>query len=93
MGTALLVFIIFFWGYMFFANPLLVNPFYVSEKILDNSLQDSTIILLAVLSPIAFLTCGFLVFPIILFLFVTMANERKLIDIIENLCKLEELKL
>jgi len=93
VGTTLLVLIILFWGYLFFKSPLLVNPYYVFDRIQDNSLPDSTITLLAVLSPIAFLTCGFLVLTIVLFLFALMANERKLIDIIDNLCKIDAMKV
>ena len=92
VGTALLVLILFFWGYLFFENPLLVNPYHVFERIQDNSLPETTLTLLAVLTPTAFLTCGFLVLTIILFLLALMANERKLLDIIDNLCRLNEMK-
>ncbi|MGA1875728.1 MAG: hypothetical protein ACMUIA_08965 [bacterium] len=83
VGSLLLAGIVSFYAYFFVKHPLLANPYDVIDQIASNSLSDSTLSLLAVFCPIAFIICGFLLLALILFVFAAMSNERKLLKIIE----------
>jgi len=80
--------VIIFWGYLFLNIPLLVNPFYVLNQTEKGEISVSSLILLATMGSMAFLIIGFILLAFIVFMFFTgMANERKLIAIIDILRK------
>ena len=82
------------WGsyiiYMFIKKPLLINPFYVINKIKMDQLDETTLILLGVLSSIAFCLLSVIVIIFIIFMAIAANNEWKLISIIETLNKTDK---
>ena len=71
--------------YLFVWNPLLINPFEVMRSLEEGSLPVATLALLAVFGSIAFVTCCLLILVMVWFLSVAISNERRLIDIIDQL--------
>jgi hypothetical protein len=70
-------------GWMWRYQPLLVNPVAVTRALADGGIDDSLLLLMAGLLPVAVLLSLILTAAVVLFAFVAFANERKLIAIIE----------
>lgn len=85
VGIFILVVLLAFCGWLFAVNPLLINPFIVIFRLKNDSIPFPTLTLMASFLPIAVLMCFFLVFIIILFLFVSFANEKKYLNIIQKI--------
>lgn len=80
VGIFILVVLLAFCGWLF-----AVNPFIVIFRLKNDSIPFPTLTLMASFLPIAVLMCFFLVFIIILFLFVSFANEKKYLNIIQKI--------
>ena len=72
-------------AWLFWKTPLLINPYAVLEQLQAGIMPDSTVALLAGLLPIVLLACLVLLLAMVLFLFVTLANERNYMAMIEKL--------
>lgn len=85
VGTAALVVIAGFAGYLFAAVPLLINPFHAIEQIEADAVPNGTMVLMAAMTPLVFLALLFLMAVFVLFVFIAFANERRLLGIIDAL--------
>ena len=85
VGVFLVVVLMAFAGALFWFVPLLANPFKVMRLLESNSLALSTMAFSAALLPILFLTCILLMFFLLLFVFVSLSNERKYLSILRKL--------
>jgi len=71
--------------WLYIKSPLLINPFEVASQIESGTLKESTLTIMALITPIMVLTCLLLLMIIIIFAFVAFSNERKYLRIIESL--------
>jgi len=71
--------------YVFVRTPLLANPFYVNDALLDRTLADGQARAMAVFVPILFWMVFLLGVMLILLAFASFANERKWAQIVEAL--------
>jgi hypothetical protein len=85
LGTLLLIGISAFVVWAFLRNPLLANPFEVASRLGAETIELSTLILMAGLFPIMFLACFLMLFVIVLFGFAAFSNEKKYLEIIDSL--------
>jgi hypothetical protein len=85
VGTFLLLFLLFIAGWMYFHNPLLVNPFAVAAEVDAASLDPSTLILMAILLPVGILVAFFVLTVLVLLGFGVIFNEKKYQQIIDVL--------
>ncbi len=72
-------------AWLFVTNPLLVNPSMVVSRLEADTLETPTLMLMAAMTPWLFLMCLILLAVVILFAFTAVANERRLIQIIDDL--------
>lgn len=84
-GTASLAGVVIMAGYLIVANPLLINPFYVIAQIEADSIPQSTLLLLAVIAPLAVLLSLLILVVMIAYVFAAMGNEKRLIAIVDRL--------
>lgn len=85
VGTLLLLGISTLLAWLFLRNPLLANPFEVASRLGAETIEQSTLILLAGLLPLMFLACFSILFIMILFGFTVFSNEKKYLKIIDSL--------
>ena len=85
VGGGLTAAVVGFWIFAFFRFPLLYNPFHVMARLEARALKPSTLELSALLCPIGFQLCGFLMLMLLLFAWVAMAREKKYQGIIKTL--------
>ncbi len=85
VGTCLLLFILFIPGWMYFHNPLLINPLAVAAEVNAASLEPSTLILMAILFPVGILLAFFVLTVLVLLGFGVIFNEKKYQQIIDAL--------
>lgn len=85
VGAVLLAIIVGFWGWLFFAQPLLANPMHVLEAVRTQAIPADTLWLMAGILPLTVLATGVLLMILMLFLFAGRRNEKKLLDIIDAL--------
>jgi hypothetical protein len=74
-GSILLTTVIGFGGFLFWRVPTLANPYAVLSRLETNSIPQSTMMISAVLLPIAFMACVILAASIVLFTFAHLSNE------------------
>ncbi len=84
-GTILLITLIGFGAFLFWRVPMLANPHAVLSRLEANSISQSTMVVSVVLLPILFVVCVILASSIVLFTFAHLANERKYLQIIQNM--------
>jgi hypothetical protein len=84
-GMLLIVVIIVFLIGIYFRAPLLINPYALLARLGAKNIAQSTLVLLAGMLPIAFLTVFFLLLVIVLYMFAFISREKKYIQIIEAL--------
>jgi len=77
-------------GFLFLTSPMLVAPWEVAARIRTGSLPLSTLQTMALMLPITFLGCFVLLVAVVAFQFAGCANERRLLDIIDVLCRSAE---
>ncbi len=88
VGPSLLAVIGCFTAWLFWKNPLLVNPNTVLARMEARSIPGSTMSVMVGLLPVVSLMCLFLVVVMVLFVFMAFANEKKYLAIIERLAAL-----
>lgn len=85
VGSAMLAMVFGFGAWLWFSNPLLINPWAVLSGLDSESIEDTTITLMAGMLPLVMLTCLFLLVVTLVLSFAAFANERRLIAIIRRL--------
>jgi hypothetical protein len=85
VGTVLLCLLIGLGVWLLLFRPLMFNPLIVLSELKNNSIQESTLFLLAGLLPITVVMCLELTLVIIIFGFVAFSNEKKHIAVIRRL--------
>lgn len=85
VGAALLAMIAVLAAWLFFSNPLLINPWAVLSKLEAGSLPDSTLATMATLLPVVMFTCLFVLVVALVFFWVAFSNERKHLALIRRL--------
>lgn len=71
-----------FYGWAFLKHPLLANPVAVLQLVQAPAPDTATLSLLAVITPILFLTVGGLVLLLLLFVTIGLINEGRLIRLL-----------
>ncbi len=82
IGFLLLMGILATLVWLWFQQPLLINPLEVVNRLEAGSMQNSTLVMMAVMLPLVFLICFVLLVIVVLFAYVTFANEKKHLTII-----------
>lgn len=77
VGTVLLAVLIAFLAWLYYHNPLLVNPFEIISRLEKGTVEQSTLVLMAVLLPFMFLTCFVLLAALVLFVFSAFSAEKR----------------
>ncbi len=85
VGVPMIVVMIGFLVGLYFRAPLLINPYALMARLEAKNIDQSTIVLSALLLPIAFLVLFFLLFAIVLLTFALISKEKKYIRIIDAL--------
>lgn len=85
VGTILLLCLLAVAGWLFVTVPELVNPVYVQTELKNESIEISKLQLMAAMLPIVVVLCFVLTGSVIFFGFVTFANERQYLRIIDEL--------
>lgn len=86
VSGALLIAILSFVGWLFWVNPLLVNPWAVIARLQAHSLPESTLSVMAFMLPVAMLLCIAILCILLLLAFLAVSNERRHLAIIDRLC-------
>lgn len=84
-GWLLLAAIVAVLGFLFVASPILVSPWEVAARMRTDTLPLSTMQTMALMLPVTFLGCFVLLVAVVGFQFAAVANERRLIAIIDTL--------
>jgi hypothetical protein len=71
--------------FMYLRNPMLVNPWLVMDGVEAQSIPPATLGMMAILLPVIFLVCCFLIAVLVIFQFGWVANERRLLEIVDKL--------
>lgn len=90
VGTLLLAAVLTLTAWLFWSNPLLVNPWAVLTGLKAQSLPESTLSLMAFLLPIATLLCLSTLCILVLLTFVAFSNERRHIAVIDRLIRTQD---
>ncbi len=77
VGGGLLAALALFSGWLFVQNPLLINPMEIVQRLQGSGLDPSTLMTMAGLLPLVFLSSIFLVLLLILFTFAKFRTESK----------------
>jgi hypothetical protein len=85
VGSAMLVLIFAFAAWLWFSNPLLINPWAVLSGLDSNTIEDTTLTLMAGMLPLVMLTCLFLLVVALVLSFAAFSNERRHIAVIRRL--------
>ena len=85
VGSIALATVLVFAGWLWFSNPLLINPWAVLSGLESGSIPDTTLALMAALLPVTMLTCLFVIIAGLILSFIAFSNERKHIAIIRSL--------
>jgi len=84
MGVCLIAVASFgFWAWLY--QPLLANPFEVARRINDGQLDDTSIVLMAVMLPIAMLVSIGLTGAVVALCWTGLSKERRYMRIIDSL--------
>ncbi|MDY0281724.1 MAG: hypothetical protein RBR35_14325 [Salinivirgaceae bacterium] len=73
------------WAYL--RTPMLVNPYAIKEKIMNNTIQNSTLTLMSMMLPIAIWALFTSILVLIGFMFSWNAMEKKYLRIIERITR------
>ncbi len=71
------------WAYL--KTPMLLNPFIVQERILNKQIEQSSLVLMSVMLPVAFSTVFFILIVLVVFMFIWNSHEKKYLKIIEQM--------
>lgn len=70
--------------WMYFTNPLLVDPFRVLARLQTDTIPGPTLRLMAALVPILVLLCVALAIALLVFAYASFANERRYLAIVQR---------
>ena len=84
-GSLLLILLCVLLVWLYFRSPLLVNPFEVMTRLDAGTIEESTLLLSAVLLPVMTLSCIVVLIAMILLMFSAFSNEKKHLQLIEEL--------
>lgn len=76
-------------AWLLITTPLMINPYYVMQRVEAGSLSESTMIVSAVMLPLVTVALIGLMFVLIAGMYACFANERKYIAMIDNLSSTE----
>ncbi len=85
VGGGLLAALALFSGWLYVKNPLLINPLEIVQRLQGGGLDPSTLMTMAGLLPVVFLSSIFLVLLLILFTFAKFRTESKYLALLEEL--------
>ena len=84
-GPLLLVALASLGAWLYWRQPLLINPFEVASRLESGAITDPTLSLIALLLPLLMLNSLVLVAIMVIFMYGAFSNERKFIAIIQAL--------
>ena len=84
IGIILLIAIIGVAVYLYFSSPLLMNPRETSALLQAGQVPPQTMAEMAAKLPVVFLVCCGLMVAMVLFQLATVANERRLLQILDS---------
>ncbi|MGB5261156.1 MAG: hypothetical protein WBO34_11630 [Gammaproteobacteria bacterium] len=70
---------------MFINYPLMFNPFEVVDRLESQTLDDTTLQLMALLLPVTMLMVFLMLVVVVLLVFAVMANDKKYLAILDRL--------
>ena len=85
VGPLCLLLIIGLWLWLYLHSPLLVNPFEIASRLENETLDSSILPVMALMLPIIILACLGLLIAIIVFMYAVFSNEKKYMEIINEL--------
>lgn len=85
VGSGMVVMVVGFWGYLFLRRPLLANPVHLMHELQRHAVSEATLVVLAAIGSLMVLATGVLLLVIVAFAFAAMANERRLIAMLDRL--------
>ena len=77
----LLAFILWLW----YANPILINPFGAIAAIESGSMPDTSMVIMAAMLPVIFILTLFLILLLLVLVTVSLNNEKRYMSIIDTL--------
>lgn len=84
-GGILLLFLAGLAGWLWLKVPYLINPWIVFDHLESGTLPESTTALMAAMLPILVLTLVVFAVGVVLLMFTAVANERRIIGLLEQL--------
>jgi len=72
-------------GYLLLRRPLLANPFHLMHELQHHAVSEATLVVLAAIGSLMVLATGVLLLVIVAFAFAAMANERRLVAMVDRL--------
>ena len=84
VGPLCLLAIVGFLAWLYFRNPLLINPLEVAARLENETLQHSTQTMMALMLPVMFLACFVLLLAIVGLMYAAFHSERKYREIINK---------
>lgn len=85
VGWVLIALIVASLGFLFLTTPLLVSPWETMAHVRTDSIPKPNLQLMAMMLPVVVLGCFLLLVVLVVFQFQAMANERRLIGVIDSL--------
>ncbi len=85
MGLSLLLAMAATMIWLWIEQPLLVNPYEVIDRLESGEIENSTLAVMAMMLPLLFLICFFLLAVVVLFAYISFSNEKKHLSIIDTL--------
>ncbi|NNJ72668.1 MAG: hypothetical protein HKP09_05755 [Enterobacterales bacterium] len=77
----LLAFILWLW----YSNPILINPFGTIAAIESGSMPDTSMVIMAAMLPVIFILTLFLILLLLVLVTVSLNNEKRYMSIIDTL--------
>lgn len=78
-------------GWLYLKAPLFIDPFRVLSRLEEETLEPSTLILMAGLLPVVVITTLVVLAALIIFSYCAIRREKKYLQIIRGLLKREEM--
>jgi len=86
-GSVLIVMLLGFSLWLYLRAPMLIDPFEAMNRVRAGTIEESTLIVAAVLLPVMMLTCIVVLIVMIVFAFAAFSTEKKYLDLVEELLK------
>lgn len=85
VGTGMALLTVGFWGYLLLRRPLLANPFHLMHALERHAVSGATLVILALVGSLMVLVTGVLLLVFVALAFAAIANERRLLAMIDRL--------